>query len=110
MTVITTSFEQTYTAAPPVLMQQRDIVVFIVTMACVGFFVVMFMYLLRQDIKELRVARKTKLSDKKMVRTAEDFFEGLIPNEFRQGKWYENLWGAYQGGAHVAFPVSALSR
>jgi hypothetical protein len=70
MTVITTSFAQTYTAAPPILLQERDLVVFATTMAIVGFFVLMLVYLLRQDITELRIARKTKLSDKKMVRTA----------------------------------------
>jgi hypothetical protein len=90
MTVLRTTFAQTFTAAPPTIEQERDLIIVITVSTVCGFFVLMLVYLLRQDTYELQVARKTKLSDKKMVRTAEDFFGSIIPPEFKDGKWYEN--------------------
>jgi hypothetical protein len=90
MTVVRTSFEETYTAAPPIIDQERDIIILITVCTICGVFVLLLVLMLRQDTYELRVARKTKLSDKKMVRTAEGFFTSLIPPEFAEGAWYEH--------------------
>jgi hypothetical protein len=92
MIVTTTLFSDVFTAAPPILERGTDTTIFVCLMTFVGLFVILLVYLFRQDTMELQKARKTRLTDKKMVRTAGDFFGSLLPPEFEDGKWYDLLY------------------
>ena len=106
MITLRTTFKMVYMSAPPILDAARDFVVLGTLAAIVGVFVFLLYFLLRRDTSELRKARLTKLSDKKMVRTAGDFFGELLPREFEENTWY-NHWGHWIKIEHSWFCLFA---
>ena len=106
MIVVATSFSYAFTAAPPIFERQHDFIVLGSILGICGLFFILLILMLRTDTSELRKARKTKLTDKNMVRTSKDFFESLLPREFEDRPWLEKL-GDWIKTEHTWFSIWA---
>jgi len=91
MGVVSTSFASTYSAAPPLVLVQYDQVIVGSIVGLVGLFLVLFFAMSIWDSREIRFARRDKLKESKVPRTAENFFEKIMPDEFKNRRWYAHL-------------------